>query len=61
MPLRSYLRNLRLTKAREMLKNGQSVKETAQQAGFYDEFHFAKAFKKEFGFPPGRLTREAQY
>ena len=32
-----------------------SVKETAEQTGFYDSYHFSKIFKKAYGFPPSRV------
>lgn len=32
-----------------------SVKEAAEQTGFYDTYHFSKVFKKAYGFPPSRV------
>ena len=34
------------------LENGQSVQQTAERLGFYDAFHFSKAFKRFWGEPP---------
>jgi len=55
LPLRQYLLQVRLKKARELLSEGQSVKATAAQTGFYDEFHFSKCFRKRFGHPPSEM------
>ncbi|OQA87855.1 MAG: HTH-type transcriptional activator Btr [Lentisphaerae bacterium ADurb.Bin242] len=52
MPLRPYLKKLRLERAKMLLENGSSIKECAYACGFYDEFHFSKAFKLEYGFSP---------
>jgi transcriptional regulator GlxA family with amidase domain len=53
----SSLRNrLRLAHAYERLRPGtRTVAEVAAELGFCDPFHFSKAFKREFGFPPSRL------
>jgi len=34
-----------------------SVKEAADQTGFYDAYHFSKVFKKAYGFSPGKIRR----
>jgi len=55
----SSLRNsLRLAHAYERLRPGtRTVAEVAAELGFCDPFHFSKAFKREFGFPPSGLFR----
>lgn len=55
MPLRAYLRRLRLEKARLLVERGLTLKEIAAETGFYDEFHLSKAFKQFFGVPPSQL------
>jgi len=52
MPLKSYILKQKMKRAKDMLENGQSVKQTAFELGFYDEFHFSKKFKIYFGKPP---------
>ena len=42
----SYLLNVRINKAKEFLKNGYSIVETAQECGFFDQSHFHKNFLK---------------
>jgi AraC-like DNA-binding protein len=55
----SRVRNsLRLAHAYERLRPGtRTVAEVAAELGFCDAFHFSKAFKREFGFPPSRLSQ----
>ena len=55
LPLRAYLRRLRLEKARLLVERGLTLKEIAAETGFYDEFHLSKAFKQFFGVPPSQL------
>lgn len=48
-----YLRRLRLAFAcRQLASDNQSVAEIALSAGFYDQSHFTKAFKKTTGLTP---------
>jgi AraC-like DNA-binding protein len=59
MPLKEYVRQKRMKRAKELLQSGRSVRETAFELGFYDEFHFSKEFKRNFGVPPSSLLRNA--
>jgi len=52
MPLKEYVRRARLGRARELLRRGRTVRETALELGYYDEFHFSREFKRHFGQPP---------
>lgn len=47
-----YLRNLRMQKAVEFLREGASVSETALLCGFNSPNYFCKIFHEEFGYPP---------
>jgi AraC-like DNA-binding protein len=50
-----YLLELRLVRARNLLKQTtQSIKEIAQQAGFDDEHYFSRFFKMKTGLTPGQ-------
>lgn len=49
---RQYILRRRMEEARIMLENGASVRNTAQRLGFYDAFHFSKAFRKFWKRPP---------
>lgn len=48
---------LRLEEAKRMLESGAAIAETAIAMGFYDQSHFAKAFKESFGITPGKAIR----
>jgi two-component system response regulator YesN len=48
-----YLTRLRVSKAKELLKGGQNVKETAAEVGYADANYFSRLFKKWEGLSPG--------
>ncbi len=52
IPLKSYILKQKMKLAKDMLENGKSVKQTAFNLGFYDEFHFSKKFKSYYNKPP---------
>lgn len=53
--LRAYLQRLRLRNAlNAMVAGGSGLAGIAVDAGFYDEPHFSRAFRAEFGRPPAR-------
>ena len=47
------LTRLRMSKAKELLREGSSVKETAASLGYADANYFSRLFKKWEGVPPG--------
>jgi len=50
--LKGYIIERRLEAAKEMLLKGQSVRESAEAAGYEDEFYFSRLFKKYTGATP---------
>ena len=48
-----FLTRLRVSKAKELLKSGQNVKETAAEVGYADANYFSRLFKKWEGLTPG--------
>lgn len=50
--IKEYLTAVRMEKAREFLKDGFGVGETAHLVGYADEFNFSRAFKARFGISP---------
>jgi two-component system response regulator YesN len=54
-----YLTELRLERVKEQLvQSGDTIKEIAQQAGFYDYQHFCKTFKKKVGQSPAAYRKQ---
>ncbi len=52
-----YLIQFRLRKAREFLRNGLSITDTALDTGFVDQSHFTRFFKRGVGIAPGQYVR----
>ncbi|MDL2302173.1 AraC family transcriptional regulator [Lachnospiraceae bacterium OttesenSCG-928-D06] len=54
MTVHAFLTNKRLIKACEALKNGVSITEAYERAGFQDYSSFLRNFKKAYGISPGK-------
>ena len=51
-----YIADLRIAHARRALENSRRpIAVIAQEAGFYDESHMGRAFRRRFGISPGAL------
>ncbi|HEY1952880.1 MAG TPA: AraC family transcriptional regulator [Gemmatimonadaceae bacterium] len=58
LPPHRYVLRLRLERSRHMLdEENRSLADVAQRAGFADQSHFTRFFKREFGVTPGTLVR----
>ena len=56
-----YLMDLRIAHAkRELTDSRKTIAEIAQEAGFYDESHLGRVFRRRFGTPPGTFRAHAQ-
>ncbi|MER6998409.1 AraC family transcriptional regulator [Streptomyces sp. NPDC000410] len=56
----AYLTWWRLTTAGRLLRESDApLRTVAARAGYASEFAFAKAFKREYGLPPGRYRRDS--
>lgn len=52
----NYLIEIRLKRAKDMLKNDQlTIKEVASAVGYQDAYHFSKSFKKLYGISPSGI------
>ena len=49
-----YLTMRRLDRARALIGSGTSLAEAAAEAGFADQSHMTRQFRKAYGLPPGR-------
>jgi AraC family transcriptional regulator len=60
-PVGSYARGLRLTWAAGRLRDsGDGIAQIALEAGFFDQSHFTRAFKRHFGMTPLAYRQDAQ-
>lgn len=58
VPVFKYLQNERLSKAHELLRNGDlTIQEAAWQVGYDSLSSFSNAFAKKFGFRPSEIKR----
>lgn len=49
----SYLENIRISRAKNLLEQGIPPLEAALQTGFFDQSHFTDYFNRFIGLPPG--------
>ncbi|MCA9052240.1 MAG: helix-turn-helix transcriptional regulator [Planctomycetaceae bacterium] len=54
LPPRAYQIQLRLRHARASLADGTPVVEAALKAGFYDQSHFHRHFRRAYGLTPSQ-------
>ena len=55
----AYLVSVRMERARELLKEGRSVKETSLSVGYADPNYFSRLFRKKTGCPPSAVAESA--
>ena len=60
LPLRPYLRWLRVQRAAGAIVAGASLSRAAAEAGFSDAAHLSRTFKGMFGLPPSELQRRSR-
>lgn len=60
LPPHAYLESIRIRRARELLKAGMSVVDTALEIGYPDQSHFTHRFRRQTGFTPGRYRIAAK-
>ena len=52
---KSFLTNLRMTRAKELLASGSSIINASLETGYSSEAHFIAAFKAYWGVTPGEF------
>ncbi len=57
LPIYSYLLQIRIKHAKNMLINGQDASNIALDLGFSDQSHFIRSFKRITGSTPGRFAK----
>ncbi|MBF9133615.1 AraC family transcriptional regulator [Plantactinospora sp. S1510] len=55
----AYQTQARVRRAKALLRAGLPIVEVAAEAGFYDQAHLTRHFKRIVGLPPGRYVRDA--
>lgn len=58
LPPHAFLNQIRINRARHLLRRGDSLADTALSSGFVDQSHFTKHFKKLVGVTPGNYRRD---
>jgi len=54
-PPHAFQNQLRVGRAREMILRGKPIAQAAVDAGFVDQSHLTRWFKRLLGAPPGRV------
>lgn len=57
----AFLMRLRVRRAVSLLEEGETIVAAAAEAGFADQSHFTRHFKRLFGMTPGRYVKAARY
>lgn len=60
MSVMNYLKAVRIMRAKELLRKGMNVNETAQRVGIEDPSYFGRVFRQETGVSPLHYVRNAQ-
>lgn len=60
MAPQTYIRQVRVAKARELICEGLELADVAAMLNFCDQAHLSREFKKVFGVPPGALSRDVR-
>jgi AraC-like DNA-binding protein len=55
----SYLTQVRVRHAKSLLSAGLPITQVATEAGFYDQAHLTRHFKRIVGLTPGRYVKHA--
>lgn len=55
---KEYLTELRMARARDLLQLGTSVKQTADEVGIPDPYHFSRVFRRTHGISPSAYRKE---
>jgi AraC-like DNA-binding protein len=60
LPPHAYLESIRVQRARELLRSGTSVVDTALSVGYKDQAHFTHRFRRHTGITPGQYRSASQ-
>ena len=57
----AYQTQVRVRRAKSLLRAGQPITLAAAEAGFYDQAHLTRHFKRIVGLTPGRYAKDAAF
>lgn len=60
IPPHAYLKQVRISRAKQLFSQGLSVLEVAYETGFADQSHFTRHFKQITGLTPGKYSNIVQ-
>jgi AraC-like DNA-binding protein len=60
LPPHAYLQQIRLSRAKDLLAHGNPITKTALDAGFSDQSHLNRLFKRMYGVTPGVYSNSVQ-
>ena len=60
LPPHAYLESIRVERARNFLRSGMSVVDTALSVGYTDQSHFTHRFRRHTGITPGQYRTASQ-
>jgi AraC-like DNA-binding protein len=60
LPPHAFLESIRVQRARELLRSGTSVVDTALSVGYTDQSHFTHRFRRHTGITPGQYRSASQ-
>lgn len=58
LPPHAYQTQLRIEKAKQLLRDDFTISQTAHALGFFDQSHFSKQFKRYIGISPGKFLNQ---
>ena len=61
IPLRPYMRWLRLRRAASLVRAGATLTEAAHAAAFADSAHLSSTFHRTFGLSPSDVMRNVEW
>jgi AraC-like DNA-binding protein len=59
-PPHEYQTQVRIARARKLIRKGHSIAEVALETGFFDQSHFSRRFKRIVGMSPGRYSVQSK-
>lgn len=57
LPPHAYLNQVRVSRARALIRSGEPIAQVAYATGFVDQSHLTRRFKQVLGVTPGQLVR----